>query len=384
MKPHEFTVPGHFTCEKTPEATTIHVYGSIGSTWIGDGVQVDQFVREVDAIEGGRVDVYVNSPGGDAFGGLAMMNALRRCKGQVTVTVDGLAASAASYVALGGDRLVMGRNSQMMIHDASGVCVGNASEMDKMRTALDKLSDNIASIYAGRSGRDIDQWREAMRTETWLSADEALAAGLADEVDAAIKEAPSDELLGFFNHAGRQAAPAPSILSGAVASHNPPAAEPGNPTGKDTTMSTDLIAGLRDRLGIPADTDPSADTILSALDEALAERAEQAAAPEGTVLIDAVQLDELKTAAAEGATARAQQVAEARTRMVDEAIEAGKIPPARRDHWLASAEADEEGTRAVLGSLAAGTIPTDPIGYTGGVDEASDDDKLYADIWGEN
>jgi hypothetical protein len=101
-----------------------------------------------------------------------------------------------------------------MIHDAAGLCLGNASDMREMLDLLDRASDNIASIYAERSGiADVDHWRKLMSAETWFSAREAVGAGLADEVDgdeATVPEANWD--LSVFAHAGRQHAPSPVVV----------------------------------------------------------------------------------------------------------------------------------------------------------------------------
>jgi ClpP class serine protease len=115
------------------------------------------------------------------FDGLAIYNALRSHPAQVTVTVDGLAASIASVIAMAGDRVVMNRGAMMMIHDASSLSVGNAQEMRATADLLDKASDNIASIYADRAGGTPEEWRGQMRAETWYLAAEAVDVGLADE-----------------------------------------------------------------------------------------------------------------------------------------------------------------------------------------------------------
>lgn len=379
-------VPGsRFTCEAKPATreADIHVYGTIGVDWWGEGVDPAQFVKAVDALDVDTLRVWVNSPGGDAFGGLAMLNALRRQKAHVVVTVDGLAASAASYLALGGDELVMGRQSQMMIHDASGMCYGNASDMADMVETLDKISDSIAEAYAEKAGGAVSTWRDLMRAETWLSAAEAVEKGLADRVDEKATNKAQAAWRGFFAHAE---APMPAPESAAP---EPPASEPGtneNPhIEREDVMSDTLIKGLRDRLGVPADAELTEDGILAALDEALTERAAEAAPtpviPEGTALIDAAQLAELRDAAAAGVAARNEQITARRAALVENAIAEGRIPPARRDHWLAQLAADEEGASAVLASLEPNTIPVSPVGYTGGVEESSDDD-LYAKAWG--
>lgn len=149
-------------------------------------------------------------------------------------------------------------------------------------------------------------------------------------------------------------------------------------------LSDHLATGLRERLGISAAADLDDATILAALDEALAERTEPTAqVPPGTVLIEASVLADLRTNAAQGAQARAQQVAEHRARIVDSAIADGRIAPARREHWLNSLNADPEGAEQTLNGLAKGLVPVDTQGYTGGLNEASDDDRIYALAFGK-
>lgn len=134
----------------------------------------------------GPLHVRINSPGGDVFDGVAIYNLIADYPDQVTVTVDGLAASAASFIAMAGDSIRMNRASQMMIHDASGGCRGNAADMKAMAALLDMISQTIAGIYAGRAGGEVEEWRERMLVDggfgTWYTADEAVAAGLADEL----------------------------------------------------------------------------------------------------------------------------------------------------------------------------------------------------------
>ena len=144
-------------------------------------------------------------------------------------------------------------------------------------------------------------------------------------------------------------------------------------------MSDTLMAGLRDRLGI-TDAETSEDAILAALDEALNEQAEtpepQAAMPDGVTMIETAVLAELQTAAAEVRSIRDERTAERRAALVEAAITEGRIAPARRDHWLAQLNADEEGAAAVLATLAAGTIPLGEVGHSDDV-EASDEGRLY-------
>jgi ATP-dependent protease ClpP protease subunit len=157
------------------------------------GVTATQFVDELLAIDAQTIELHVNSPGGDVFDGLAIMNALADHPATVNVVVDGLAASAASFIAMAGDSVKMNRGSQLMIHDAAGFCVGNAADMDAMSTLLSRISDTIAGIYADRAGGKADDWRDLMRAETWYSATEAAEAGLADEAVAGPMNPPDPD-----------------------------------------------------------------------------------------------------------------------------------------------------------------------------------------------
>lgn len=159
------------------DTTRIDLMDEIGY-W---GTTAQNFVDELLAIDTSTIELHVNSPGGDVFDGLAIMNALADHPATVNVVVDGLAASAASFIAMAGDSVKMNRGSQLMIHDALGFCVGNAADMEEMMTLLGRISDTIAGIYADRAGGKADDWRELMRAETWYSATEAADAGLADE-----------------------------------------------------------------------------------------------------------------------------------------------------------------------------------------------------------
>lgn len=149
-------------------------------------------------------------------------------------------------------------------------------------------------------------------------------------------------------------------------------------------MTDSLTAALRERLGIAADANLDEGGILAALDEVLAEQAEPApatpAVPAGTVLVDEATLADLRASAQLGAQAHARQVAEDRTRLVNAAVEDGRIAPARRDHWLNALQADP-GAAEVLATLQTGTVPLAPAGFTGGVEEAPDDDRIYSAAW---
>lgn len=165
------------------DTTRIDLMDEIGY-W---GTTAQDFVDELLAIDASVIELHVNSPGGDVFDGLAIMNALADHPATVNVVVDGLAASAASFIAMAGDNVKMNRGSQLMIHDAIGFSYGNAADMEEMAALLSRISDTIAGIYADRAGGKADDWRDLMRAETWYSATEAADAGLADEAVAGPK-----------------------------------------------------------------------------------------------------------------------------------------------------------------------------------------------------
>lgn len=200
------------------EPATVFIYDEIGGSL---GVQASEFAEELQAITAPEIRVRINSPGGSLFDGLAIMNSLRHHPSRIVVYVDGIAASAASIVAMGGDEVVMMPGSEMMIHDAAAVQDGNAAEMAKMSTFLDRQSDNIADLYRLKGGGDVGEWRALMLAETWMFAREAVEMRLADRVEE--PEEPDEEpeladprlarahdLTRFgYRYAGRRAAPAP-------------------------------------------------------------------------------------------------------------------------------------------------------------------------------
>lgn len=162
----------------------ILIYGDIGFE-----VVPAQIVAQLKECEG-PIEVRVDSFGGDVYAGISIMNALRRYPDVVTVYVDGMAASAASYIAVGGaDRLVMSPNSSMMVHGAWTQGVGNSAEFSELAANLTQITDNIASIYAEKSGKDKDFWLEVMEKDTTYSAEQAVEIGLADSVAESKKSA---------------------------------------------------------------------------------------------------------------------------------------------------------------------------------------------------
>jgi ATP-dependent protease ClpP protease subunit len=190
---------------KTTGPSDIYIYDEIG----GFGVSVGDFLAEVRSVSG-PLNLHLNSPGGDVFDGVAVYSALKRREEPTTVIVDGLAASIASVIALGADKVVMAPKSKMMIHDGWTAAAGNAGDFRKLVDLLDETSNTIASVYNDKAGGGVEFWRERMRAETWYNAEEALAAGLIDEVEGQARKR-DDFDLSMFNYAGRDNAPEPVL-----------------------------------------------------------------------------------------------------------------------------------------------------------------------------
>lgn len=165
-------------------AATIYLYDVIDS-WGGYwGCSASEFAEVLmglpDSVD--TICLRINSPGGDVYEAVAILNLLRGHAATTVAIVDGIAASAASFIACGCDQLYMGENTDMMIHDAWTVVAGNAAELRECAGFLDRVSDNIASIYATKSGGTVADWRSVMQDEAWYSAQEAVTALLADGV----------------------------------------------------------------------------------------------------------------------------------------------------------------------------------------------------------
>ena len=172
------------------------IYDEIGAY----GVSAKGFLTELGALpEGTPVDLRLNSPGGSVFDAVAIHNALKRHEGNVTVWIDGIAASAASYVAMAGDEIVMPENAFLMIHDPSGLVAGTSGDMRAMAEALEKVKGALVQGYAAKSGRTPEEISALMSAETWLDAADALAQGFADRLIEPVRIAARFDIGRFRN-----------------------------------------------------------------------------------------------------------------------------------------------------------------------------------------
>ena len=142
----------------------------------------DPFLASLRAASGHDVTVEIDSIGGSVWAGCEIFTALTRHAGLVTVRIVGLAASMASAVAMAGDEIVIEPSARMMLHSPSGSVHGRSGDLRSMASLLDRIEATMRSAYATRSGRPMSEISAMMQAETWLSADEAVAAGFADRV----------------------------------------------------------------------------------------------------------------------------------------------------------------------------------------------------------
>lgn len=378
------------------DVATIRMYGPIDSWGGWWGVSASDVSDVLDALPDSvsQIILRVNSPGGEVFEALSILNMFRAHKATVTAVVDGLAASAASFLVAGCDEAVMSPGTQMMIHSPLSWTYGNATDLRKVAEVLDGIEESIISIYRDKAGESA--WGELLSAETWYTAAQAVEAGLADRVGvvkdagetstAGADEEPElidplegDDVDDIYQAARARLAGRP--MSATAPTKLPSSSEPGDPNRKENVVASDAFkAGIRARLGM-TDADASEEQITAALDEALAEQPDTAAAPvaaipAGTTLIEDSVLDELRKNAASGAEARKQQISDRRDGVIAKALQEGRITAASSENFRALLDADEEGTTKLLTALAPNTVPVDEIGHADG--EKSADEALMA------
>lgn len=168
----------------------IYIYDTIGKDWLGGGVDSKQVVDALTQLGGQRATIRINSPGGTADEGIAIYNAIKRYSGGADTVVDSLAASAASVIALAGENRLTAPGARWMIHRAMTVQVGNAEDMVKAAEILNTYDQSLVEIYKNYMPLNDQQIMDAMSAETWYSATDAMAAGLANGTTAPVEAAP--------------------------------------------------------------------------------------------------------------------------------------------------------------------------------------------------
>lgn len=168
--------------DEDTEERTLYLNGVISDeTWWGDEVTPKIFKDELDA-GSGNITVWINSPGGDVFAAAQIYNMLMDYKGRVTVKIDGLAASAASVIAMAGGDVYMSPVSMLMIHNPSTIAIGDSEEMLRAKALLDEVKESIINAYELKSGQSRTKLSHLMDAETWMNANKAIELGFADKI----------------------------------------------------------------------------------------------------------------------------------------------------------------------------------------------------------
>lgn len=186
--------PKFLMMDKQPESKKVvaYMYGVVGSGWFGD-ISAEKTREMFDNIDAEEIEIRINSGGGDAFEGIAICNYLRNHKAHVTVVVDGLAASAASLIAMGADKVVMPSNTTMMVHRASTYAYGNADSLEKQAKMLRDVDDALIQSYRNRFNGEFFELEALLDNETYMTAEKALSYGLCDEIVDSVKSVDNKE-----------------------------------------------------------------------------------------------------------------------------------------------------------------------------------------------
>lgn len=258
------------TCEPLPSAldrwngglkaaaaddNSISIFDVIGQDYWGEGVTAKRIAGALRSMNGADVTVNINSPGGDMFEGLAIYNLLREYEGQVTVKVLGLAASAASIIAMAGDEIQIGRGAFLMIHNCWVVAMGNRHDFATMVDYLEPFDNAMADIYSARSGLNSDSVKQMMDGETYIGGSDAIEKGLADSLLSSDAVANDDD------------SPAAALrkLDSLLAKANTPRSERRKLL---KALTGNTPGAVTDHQGTPSAAEPSPET-LAKLDAAL-------------------------------------------------------------------------------------------------------------------
>ncbi len=172
----------NWVSNKETDTRMLYIEGEIASqSWWGDEITPKLFKAELEQGKG-DIDVYINSPGGDCIAASQIYTMLMEHKGNVTVKIDGLAASAASVIAMAGTKVCMSPPAMMMIHNPLTLAIGDSQEMRKTIEVLDEFKESILNAYELKTGLTRDELSNMMDAETWLNANKALEYGFIDEI----------------------------------------------------------------------------------------------------------------------------------------------------------------------------------------------------------
>ncbi|WP_232305479.1 head maturation protease, ClpP-related [Bacillus toyonensis] len=167
--------------ESGSKKVVAYMHGVVGAGWWGD-INAKKTREMFDNIDADEIELHIHSGGGDAFEGIAICNYLRSHKAKVTAVVDGLAASAASLIAMGADKIIMPSNTTMMVHRASTYAYGNADNLEKQAKMLRDVDDALIQTYRNRFNGEFHELEALLDNETYMTAETAKSYGFVDEI----------------------------------------------------------------------------------------------------------------------------------------------------------------------------------------------------------
>lgn len=326
----------------------ILMYEGIGQDpWDGSGMSASRFKATLDSIPRNKpLNVRINSPGGDVWDGMAIKNLFDAWPGKKTAIVDGVAASVASWAFMDADEFLMNKNSQMFIHDAWGMCMGNAADMESVSDQLDKTSDQIASMYADKSGKSKKSMRDLMLNGQLLTAAECEEMGLIDGLT---------EAVAVSNFTNEQVSKMRDRLAHNTAQPIKNAVETAK-NAKEYIMNRDQLIAMLNKLAITFDNKAS-DADLAKL---LNDYKPATTTPATQNVIDLTnELAAMKTQLSGYAELNNRDKTDRLTRAVDQLVIDDKIPLSSRDATLALVLKDET-AMAVFNAM-----PPTPPGHPG-------------------
>ncbi|MEC3573262.1 Clp protease ClpP [Bacillus thuringiensis] len=185
---HLVNVQHAFKAEAKADSLDITIYGDIGESWWSDSTSAVDIEKTLKATSANVININLNSPGGDVFDGIAIYNQLKNHPAKIIINVDGLAASAASIIAMAADELIMNTGSMLMIHEASTWTWGTKLDIRKTLNALEGIDKSLADIYMTRYQGERSEIETMIANETWFTANEAVEFGLAHKVNEQVED----------------------------------------------------------------------------------------------------------------------------------------------------------------------------------------------------
>ena len=181
----------------------IMLYGEIGQDpWTGEGIGAKQFVEDFNRLKNtDEITVRINSPGGNVWDGTAIQSTLVQAKQRITVRIDGIAASAASFIAMAGDEIIMPENALMMVHNASGLTYGDINDHQQTIDALTRVGGAMKSTYTKRTGLSDKEIQDMLDATTWMDGKEAVSKGFADTLESPVRLAACADFNEFVSRA---------------------------------------------------------------------------------------------------------------------------------------------------------------------------------------